>query len=156
MHREDQRWREAVHEAGHAVMAVLLGRKLTHVRLEPVPETKLTEPTVLPKKRPESSADRAHLEGEAMLALAGVSAERVLGVSGAESLAASRADLEVASAVAVLTVGRARADKAVAHHLAVVERMLVRRKEVLKALAEVLADATELSGDEVSAIVPRR
>ncbi|MEM6731933.1 MAG: hypothetical protein AAF658_10275 [Myxococcota bacterium] len=149
-------WREAVHEAGHAVMAVLLGRPIVHVQIEPQPETKMRSPTVLPKRRVEDSAERAHLEGEAMLALAGLSAERVLGVASQESLVASRADLEIATRVARLTVGGARADKAVAHHISVVERMLERRRELVVNLAKTLLEKQRLSGDDVRAIVPRQ
>ncbi|MEO0815566.1 MAG: hypothetical protein AAFY60_22090, partial [Myxococcota bacterium] len=116
------RFKEAAHEAGHGVLAVLLGRPLVHLSLEPEPETRLQTPTRLPKRKPSESSEIAHLEGEAMLALAGLVAERVMGLADAASLAASRSDLEVATRIATLTVGGARADKAIAHHLAVVER----------------------------------
>jgi len=151
-----QRWREAVHEAGHAMMAVLLGRAIDYVSLAPRPETRLSSPTRLPKSRPEDSSERAHLEGEAMLALAGLTAERVLGVAAEDSLAMAAEDLAVASRVAVLTVGRARAEKAVAHHLAVVERMLERRKDTALKLARALVEAGRLGPDEIHAIVPRQ
>ncbi|MEO1480912.1 MAG: hypothetical protein AAFU77_02320 [Myxococcota bacterium] len=154
--RSGRRWREAVHEAGHAVMAVLLGRPLVHARLDPQPETRLSDPVRLPKGRPDSSAERAHLEGEAMLALAGITAERVLGVTAEDSLGAARGDIEIATRVAALTAGASRTEKAVAHHLAVVERMLAKRKDTVQILAEALFDAGELTGSAIKELVPRR
>lgn len=91
-----------------------------------------------------------------MLALAGLVAERVMGLADAASLAASRSDLEVATRIATLTVGGARADKAIAHHLAVVERMLRKREPILRDLAEALYEKGRLSGSEVTELVPRR
>jgi hypothetical protein len=139
--------REAIHEAGHAVIASALGRELVALRLRPRPalEARLRAP--LPRGRPRSDRDRALLEGEMMVVLSGLAAERVLRVATEASLSASVEDLSRATELAIRIEGRARAEAAVAHFSAVVERMLEKRAGLLRQLARALDEAGALEGE---------
>ncbi|MEL6188648.1 MAG: hypothetical protein AAFU79_28850 [Myxococcota bacterium] len=148
--------REALHEAGHAVLAVLLGRKVERVSVRPRPQTRIVAAPKLPRGRPRTDAQRARLESEIMLAVAGLAAERALDLDDRRSLLAAGADLHRATDLALQLAGRARAEPTLLHFLSVAQRMLRSRQDVLLDLAQALEEAGELDGADVHARVPRR
>ncbi len=151
---EDER--VAVHEIGHALMAVLLGRGVRRVRLRPRPETETEKKVALPRGRPKTGADKALMEGEIMLLIAGVCAERVLGLEERSSLTGALDDLARATDLIVRVAGRARAENVLTHHLSKVERMLAQRNEVLTTAAAELARTGHLDQSRVKQLIPRR
>jgi ATP-dependent Zn protease len=149
---EGETVRAAVHELGHAQLAVLLGRAIRSVRLVPSPATELV-PRPLPRGRPKTDADRAALEAEVMLALAGLAAERVVGV--ATDVGGSLDDLGQATSLAHRLVGPARAEATLHHFLSVVERMLTARKGRIQAAVAPLIARGVLDDATVRTLLPR-
>ncbi|MEM7674928.1 MAG: hypothetical protein AAF449_02885 [Myxococcota bacterium] len=150
------RERVAIHEVGHALIAVLLGRAVTRVQLEPEPHTSLKRKRILPKGRPKTASERAVLEGELMLAVAGIAAERVMQVEDRQSVVGALDDLQKASRLALQIAGAARAEATVAHCLATTERMLRRRSETLGNAVVALMERGALNADDVATLIPRQ
>ena len=150
------RERAAIHEAGHALIAVLLGREVVSVQLEPAPRTLLKRKHAVPKGRPKTASHRAQLEGELMLALAGIAAERVMAVEERTSVARALDDLQQATALALQIAGPARAEATVAHGLATVERMLRHRSSLVADASSALLERGALDASDVAALLPRR
>lgn len=148
--------RAAIHEAGHAMLAVLLGRTVIRASVRPKAETQLRAASGLPKGKPKTDAQRARLEGELMLAMAGLAAERALKLDDRRSLLAAGADLHRATDLGLQLVGRARAEATLLHFLSVAERMLQRRQDLLLQLARNLEEKGTLEGEEIHARIPRR
>ena len=148
--------RTAIHEVGHAVIAVLLGRQVVRVQLGPHPSTNLKRKRILPKGRPKTPADRAHLEGELMLVVAGIAAERAMAMANRTSIAGALDDLRKATDLAVQLAGPARAEATLANILATTERMLQRRTDTIRAAADVLMQQGVLTADDVQRLIPRR
>lgn len=144
--------RAAIHEVGHAAIAVLVGRTVCSVRLRPRPET-VVAPRALPRGRPKTDADRALLESEVMVTVAGIAAERVFGL--ARDAAGALDDLSRAADLAVRLSGPARAEATVGHFLSVVERMLQGRRTQLAAAARALQASGHLQADDVKARLHR-
>ena len=153
MDRTDRR--ASVHEAGHALVGRLLGRRVTRVQIDPRPETKMKRTRPIPVGKPKSPSQRAYLEGEIMIALGGLAAERTLLYADGESLRAAHEDLNKASSLALQLAGRARAEPTVFHFLSVTERMLRARLEVLRNTAQALAEARSLDESELAELMPR-
>ncbi|MEM1023377.1 MAG: hypothetical protein AAF627_21705 [Myxococcota bacterium] len=151
-----QEERVAIHEAGHALLAVLLGRGVRTVRIRPRPETQTTKKLELPRGLPKTEADQALMEGEIMLLVAGLCAERALGVEAQDSMSGALDDMSRASELALRVAGRSRAETTMAHFLSKVERMLKQRAEVLAETAAALARTGQLDQARVADLVPRR
>lgn len=147
--------RASIHEAGHALIARLLGLRVLAIRIRPRPETQVERRRRLPQGKPRSPAERALLEGELMVALGGLAAERTLSVSDGQSLQAAHEDLAKASELALRLSGRSRAEPTIAHFLSVTERMLRARVEILERTAEELAEEGSLDEQRLQALIPR-
>ncbi len=147
--------RVAIHEIGHALVAVLLGRHVVRIQLAPAPHTELRK-RLLPQGRPKTASDRAVLEGELMLVLAGIAAERAMGVNDRSSLPGALDDLRKATDLALQIAGPARAEATVAHALSTAERMVRNRGSIVAKAVEALVEQGALDGEQIKAIIPRR
>lgn len=145
----------AVHEAGHALVARLMGRKAVTAQVVPTPEVKM-QGVELPRGAPKTDAERAAMEGALMIAVAGLCAERVLAVADPASTTRALDDLGRATDLAVRLKGRERAERVVHHFVSVVERMLRARTDTLRTVAEALDAEGALDAAALEALTPRR
>lgn len=151
--RGEDRQRAALHEAGHALIAHCLGRIVHELSLDP-PALRYGWKTRPPTGRPKTPAQIANLEGELMIALAGIAAERCTKLASPKgSLLAAADDLARASELGLRLSGPARAEATVGHFLSVVERMLDKRQEALHRVAAALTASGRLDGPALSAAI---
>src|SRR5262245_5429537 len=96
----ERRHRIAYHEAGHAVIAVLMGREIRSVSLNDQQIVLDSErlKAVLAGKGPLSSDDQEHCEQEVKIALGGYGGE-VVGLGGPSFVTAYDDDIPKANAV---------------------------------------------------------
>lgn len=138
------------------MIARLLGRRLLGVQIVPRPETRIEPSAHVPAGAPRTDAERAALEGELMIAVGGLAAERVLGLLTDSALAGAMNDLGRAAELGLRLSGPARARQTVAHFLSVTEKMLRERAEVVRVAAHRLADVKRLDQPELDQLLPRR
>jgi hypothetical protein len=137
----------ALHEAGHAVVALRLGYRVQAVRLTgPARGEVELAPRVLPDTAPVQ-------EGRVMLKLAGVCAQATLAETPRGLLEGAAGDLGGATALAVSLVGRQKALPLVHLLLRQTEALLRREQAAVRRVQEALLARGALTGDEVRALV---
>ena len=139
----DQNKLTAHHEAGHAVIAIAVGRSVNKVSII----AKNTKLGVCKMKKGRAKASQDVLEGELLILLAGMAAESR--ISGRYNLQGAAQDLRDAERLAMMRAGNERqAGKTIKRALDKVQNMLSQKDTwaAVKAVAKDLIEKEEISG----------